>query len=185
MQKIILALAGEMGCGKGTISEYLIRTHQAKQYRMSDCLRDILKRMHQENTRTHFQTLSTALRLNFWQDILSQIIAADIADAPDGLIIVDGVRREFDIKHLRELPNFFLIYVDVSFETRYQRIVKRAENPGDNEKTFEQFKHESASEVESSIIGLKYISDYVIENNGTPEELYEKVEEIFQKIGSK
>jgi len=78
MQKIILALAGEMGCGKGTLTKYLVAKYDAEVYRFSNPLRDILDRMHREKSRDTMQQLSTALRQIFGDDVLSEIILADI-----------------------------------------------------------------------------------------------------------
>jgi len=103
MQKTILALAGEMGCGKGTLTKYLISKYDAKVYRFSNPLRDILDRMHREKTRDSMQQLSTALRQVFGDDILSEIVLADIGQSESPFIVIDGVRRESDIKYLQNL----------------------------------------------------------------------------------
>lgn len=103
MQKTILALAGEMGCGKGTLTRYLVAKHGAEVYRFSNPLRDILDRMHREKSRESMQQLSTALRQVFGEDILSEIILADVGQSESPFIVIDGVRRESDIKYLRNL----------------------------------------------------------------------------------
>lgn len=103
MQKIVLALAGEMGSGKGAITQYLIERHGAVQLRLSDILRDILDRLHIEQSRINIATVSRGLRSAFGEDMLSRTIARDVmvSDAP--LIILDGIRREGDMRYLRNL----------------------------------------------------------------------------------
>ena len=78
MKKTILALAGEMGCGKGTLTRYLIAKYDAQVYRFSNPLRDILDRIHKDKSRDNMQKLSTALRNAFGDDALSEIILADV-----------------------------------------------------------------------------------------------------------
>ncbi|MDD5376594.1 MAG: AAA family ATPase [Candidatus Gracilibacteria bacterium] len=176
MQKTILALAGEMGCGKGTLTRYLVSRHNAEVYRFSNPLRDILDRMHRETSRDHMQQLSTALRQVFGDDILSEIILADVGQSESPFIVIDGVRRESDIKYLRNLLGFKLIYIDADLETRYTRITFRGENTSDTTKTIEEFIRETEAEAESRIRGLKEISDIILENNGTIEDLEEEFE---------
>ena len=53
--------------------------------------------------------------------------------------MIDGVRRLSDLDGIRENPNFQLLYIDAPLEVRYQRILHRAQNSGDNKKTYEQF----------------------------------------------
>lgn len=178
MQKIILALAGEMGCGKGTLTKYLITKYNAEVYRFSNPLRDILDRMHREVSRDNMQKLSTTLRNTFGDDILSEIIVADIGQSESSFTIIDGVRRESDIKFLRNLQGFKLIYIDADISTRYTRITFRGENSSDTTKTIEEFTRETEAEAESRIRGLKEISDVILQNNGTIEELEEQFEKV-------
>jgi dephospho-CoA kinase len=171
MQKIILALAGEMGCGKGTLTKYLVAKYGVEVYRFSNPLRDILDRMHREKSRDAMQQLSTALRQVFGDDILSEIMLADIGQSTAPMIIIDGVRRESDIKYLRNIQGFKLIYIDADISTRYTRVTFRGENSSDTTKTIEEFMRETEAEAESRIRELKNISHIILENNGTIEEL--------------
>lgn len=180
MQKTILALAGEMGCGKGTLTRYLVARYGAEVYRFSNPLRDILDRMHREKTRDNMQQLSTALRQVFGDDVLSEIVLADIGQSESPFIIIDGVRRESDIKYLRNLHGFKLIYIDADIETRYTRITFRGENSSDTTKTIEEFIRETEAEAESRIRELKEISDVILQNNGTIEELEKEFEKMLK-----
>ena len=179
MQKIILALAGEMGCGKGTLTKYLVAKHGAEIYRFSNPLRDILDRMHREKSRDNMQQLSTALRQAFGDDALSEIILADVGQSTASFIVIDGVRRESDIKYLSNLQGFKLVYIDADISTRYTRVTFRGENASDTTKTIEEFIRETEAEPEARIRGLKEISHLIIENNGTIEEFEQQFEKMF------
>lgn len=178
MQKTILALAGEMGCGKGTLTRYLIKQYNAEIYRFSNPLRDILDRTHREKSRENMQKLSTALRNAFGDDVLSEIILADVGQSEAPFIVIDGVRRESDIKYLRNLEGFKLIYIDADLKTRYTRITFRGENSSDTTKTIEEFLRETEAEPEARIRELKDISDVILENNGTIEALEKQFEMV-------
>lgn len=182
MQKIILALAGEMGSGKGAIAEYLIAKHGAVKFRFSSVFRDILDRLHIEESRENIQALSTALRSAFGDDILSQTIVGDIGRSEESLIILDGVRREEDMRYLRHLEGFVFIFVDAGMDVRYTRVVSRGENASDTTKTLAQFLKEGEAETETRIRGLREIADRVIVNDKSMEELYETIEQILAEI---
>ena len=63
-------------------------------------------------------------------------------------------------------------------ETRYERLVKRAENPGDAAKTFEEFERDHHLDADARIVDLKNYADRVISNDGTYAEMYKQVDEI-------
>lgn len=100
-------------------------THNAEVYRFSNPLRDILDRVHREKSRDNMQKLSTAIRNAFGDDVLSEIILADVGKSESPFIVIDGVRRESDIKYLRNLQGFRLIYIDADIKVRYTRITFR------------------------------------------------------------
>jgi len=177
---MIIALAGEMGCGKGTVVKYLVSKHGAIMYKFSDSLRDILDRIHRDKSRDNIQKISTALRSAFGDDILSEIILGDIGASDASLILVDGVRRESDIKYLKNLPGFRLVYIDAELTVRYARVIARGENSSDATKTLEEFLQESQAEPETRIRGLKDIAQVVIENNGTLEAFEEQCENLLK-----
>lgn len=181
MTKLILGLTGEMVAGKGTVAEYVKSEYSGNSYRFSTILRDVLDRIYIDKSRDNLQKISSVLRENFGQDVLAKSIAMDVQNDSCDIIVVDGIRRAPDIEHLRELPNFKMIYIDADVEIKYERLVKRGENTDDNSKTLEDFKKDHEAEAEIQIKGLKEVSDYVIDNNGSIENLYEQVSKIIKE----
>ncbi len=180
MRRIVLGLAGEMASGKGTVSEHLAKTCNTSQHRFSTMLRDVLDRLHLEQSRDNLQHLSTMIRKTYGEDTLARVMAEDVKNDDSEVVVVDGVRRLDDIKYLKELPEFKLVYIDVDLATRYERIIQRDENIDDQGKTFEQFVEESKSEAELQIAGLKEFADIVIDNNGTVDELHAQVDKMIE-----
>lgn len=178
MPKMVLGLAGEMASGKGTIAEYIHDKCHTSSHRFSTMLRDVLDRLHLEQSRDHLQALSTMIRETYGQDTLARVMAEDVKKDDASIVVVDGVRRLDDIKYLKELPEFKLVYIDVDLRTRYERIIERSENIDDQGKTFEEFVEESRDESEQQIAGLKEHADIVIDNSGGMEKLYEQVDTI-------
>ncbi len=181
MSKIILGLAGEMASGKGTVAEYLKIKYSASNYRFSTILRDVLMRLHLEQSRKNMQKTSTILRKAFGDDLLAKVIAEDVKKDNSEIIVIDGVRRLDDIKYLRKNKEFRLVYIDTGIKKRYGRIINRSENTDDQNKTFEQFVEEHKGEPELQIKGLKKYADIIIDNNGSKEELYKQIDKIIER----
>lgn len=185
MKKIILGLVGPIASGKGTICQYLKEKHNASVYRFSTILRDILDRLYLEQSRDNLQDLSLDLRKRFGDDLLALVIAKDVENEKNEIIAIDGVRREPDIKYLKELPGFHLVYIDADQKIRYERIVKRGENSDDTQKTFAEFKKDEKKEAEQQIKGVAKLAELTLDNNGTLDELYQQIEEILLKVESR
>lgn len=179
-QKIILGLIGEIGSGKGLVSQYLKDNYQASIYKFSDPLRDILKRLQLKNTRIRMQSLSTTLRAIFGQDLLSKIIAIEVKKDKNKIIVIDGIRRLDDLKYLKKLKNFKLIYITSDIKTRYNRIITRNENLDEEQKTFEQFLKDNQDESEKRIAEVAKISDIKIINNQSIKSLYKKINTLLK-----
>lgn len=181
MTKLILGLAGEMACGKGTVAKYIGEKYHGGSHRFSTMLRDVLDRLHLEKSRENMQKISQILRDNFGDDLLARVIFEDVKNDQSEIVAIDGIRRMPDIKYLKELSQFKLVYLEADMEKRYERIIKRGENADDNNKSFEQFQKEHQNEAELRIKDLKNYADFVADNNGTIEELYRQIDEIIKE----
>jgi len=178
--KIILGLAGEIASGKGTIAKYAAEKYGAKTWRFSTMLRDVMDRLSIEQTRPNIQLMSRILRENFGEDLFARVMAEDVKKTTGEIVVIDGVRRLADVKYLKELPEFKLVYLEADLEKRYERIVKRGENSDDTKKTFAEFQKDHEGESELQIKDLKKYADLLIDNNGSYEGLYQRVDEILQ-----
>jgi dephospho-CoA kinase len=92
------------------------------------------------------------------------------------------VRRSFDIVHMETEPDFYFVYVEASPETRYERLTKRRQNTDDATKTLAQFEKDALLESETQIRDLKERADFVVNNDGTLEELQKQIDDIVAKI---
>ncbi len=179
--KIILGLVGEMATGKSTITDYLKSKRGAVSFRFSDMLRDVLDRMYIEKDRANLQKISTILRQDFGDDIMSKVIAQDVKNSDSTFIIVEGIRRPSDIDYLKALPEFKCVAISTEERTRFERLTQRSENPDDQNKTWEQFQIDGKQESESKIKEIAQQADFIIDNNGSFEELYAQVDKIIAK----
>lgn len=175
MRKIVIGLAGEMGSGKGTMAHYLVDRYGFTPFRMSDMLRDIVDRLHLEQSRENISKASKMVRDTFGQDSMSRVIAQDARKSATH-VVIDGIRRMEDIEHLQALENFILVYIEVGEKARYKRLVARNENKGDATKTFEEFQKEQQMEADSRIAELRDKAHMVINNDGDIFLLHQKID---------
>lgn len=184
MNKTLIGLSGEMGSGKGTIAHYLVDRYGFAPFRMSDMLRDIVDRLHVEQSRENISKTSKMIRDTFGEDIMSRVVAQDAQKATTH-VVIDGIRRMEDIEHLQHLENFILVYIEVDERVRYERLVLRNENKGDAEKTFEEFQKEQQMEADSRITELRDRADIVINNDGDITKLYSRVDSLINNTEEK
>jgi dephospho-CoA kinase len=182
MSKIIFGFVGELGSGKTVVCDYLKEKYGANSYRFSGPLRDVLDRVYLDQSRENMQNLSTIMREQFGQDLLAKIMAHDAEKDSGEIVTVDGVRRFPDIEHLQKLDGFYLVYVTVDSRIRYERIVARGQNPGENKISYEEFLESEKSEADRSITEVGEKADFKIINDGSLEDLYQKIEEVINKL---
>jgi dephospho-CoA kinase len=181
MAKLILGFVGEMSSGKGAASSHVTANYNAGSHKFSQILRDILDRVYVDQSRKNISTSSLILRKSFGEDVLAKSMFHDVQNDTHDIVVIDGVRRLEDILYLRELPEFKLVFINADMQTCYERSVKRGENTGDSTKTFEQFKLDHEADADARILDMKNYASYVIENDGTYQELYAQVDEIIKQ----
>jgi dephospho-CoA kinase len=180
MSKIIIGLAGEMACGKGTAAKYISEKHKGSSYRFSTMIRDVLDRLYLEQSRENMSKLSTILRKNFSEDLFAKVIASDVEKDGNNYIVIDGIRRLADITYLKKIPNFKLVYIETEPQKCYKRITYRGENSDDEGKTYEEFIKDHQLETEMKIKDLKNYADSVIDNNEDFIHLHEQIDKIVE-----
>src|SRR3989344_2822264 len=113
------------------------------------------------------QTLSTALRKFFGEDLLERSVSAHIASSvsKSHIIIIEGIRRLVDIDMFmkdRSIP-FFLVYAEAASKVRYARHKFRNEKPGDDLLTYEEFLELGQQEAAQQILLLRSHADLIID----------------------
>ena len=185
MAKIIIGLSGQIASGKEVVKKHLEKYYNGVSFKFSDVLRKILKDLDVPAERDNIIRLSTFLRQAYGEDLLARALTKQVSETGGDLVIVDGIRRLADIKYLKHLDNFYLIAIDAKLELRYQRVLSRAENPGDEEKSWEEFLADEGKETEMTIPAVMAKADYTLENNGTLEELKEQIDKTMTLIQNK
>lgn len=188
--KTYIAVIGKMGSGKETVFrtirdlDKLGFGYSASIHHFSDPLNEILDLLFLPRVRANQQSLSTLLRQRFGEELLGSVLQKRAELDKADMVVLDGVRRPQDVVMFRRLLNSFLVLVIADPEIRWQRLRRRADRPGDAEKTWEQFQKEDVAETESRIEEIGKQADYIIDNSGSFENLQSQVRKFLtEKIG--
>jgi dephospho-CoA kinase len=176
--KKVIGLSGKIGAGKGTVSAYLNTKFGASEHRFSDVLIDILKRLHIPPERESLQKLGASLRSQLGQEVLINALEKDLSNSSSDILTVDGIRYPNEVEMLRKFDNSILIFVSAPAKVRFERVKKRGEK-GEESINFEEFMSAENRETERHLDSLEGMADYIIDNNGTLNELYANVDKIF------
>jgi dephospho-CoA kinase len=177
--KLVLGIVGEIGSGKGTFAEYVKKKYGGDSFSFSHILRRLLDIVQLEKNRKNLQKISTVLRKNVGEDLLAKTIYLEVKESRKKWVVVDGVRRLEDIKYLKKIKGFRLVYLEADIEKRFKRIVRRKDKADDGKKKFATFKKDHLAETELQIKKIKKHADFILSNNDTKKEFFEKIDKIF------
>ncbi|HVM90514.1 MAG TPA: AAA family ATPase [Verrucomicrobiae bacterium] len=183
MPKLIIGLVGQAGCGKGTAADYLKEYKGAGYVRFSGILGQIIETLSIEKTRDNFIKLSEALRKTYGEDVLSYAVEKAALNAPEDIVVIDGIRRIDDIAALEPLPQFKLIAVSAPAELRFERMKKRGEKATEANMSREQFEREEQAPTEVDIPKVMERAWRTLDNSGSKEEFEELVSQTLKDLG--
>lgn len=181
----VIGLIGEKGSGKQTFVNFLKELHpdlNIRQVRFSDILAETLLIWDIPITRPNLQKLSLTMENSFGASSLANAAKFSIEGDSADIIVFDGIRREAELKLVKNMPDHILIYITADQKLRYERLKKRSEKVGETGLTFEQFMAEEKSPAEILIPGLGKKADLKIENNGSLEEFKQKIKQLQQSL---
>lgn len=179
---IVIGFVGQLSSGKDTVVDYVKDHYGAEVFGFSKILKEILVTLDLEQNRDNYVKVSEIVREHFGDDILSKVMAKRVNESDAKIIAVDGVRRESDYQYLKNNPDFYLVNVFASPETRYERLKKRTEKKDDQGKTWEEFLEDHKKSTEVTIEEVARQADFTVDNNGTLEDLFANIDEIMTKI---
>ncbi|MBI5816847.1 MAG: hypothetical protein HZB09_00260 [Candidatus Yonathbacteria bacterium] len=142
---IVVGLTGQLGAGKGVISNILTKEHGFTHYSLSDRVREIATSQERGpknglTGRESLQNVGNETRAWFGGDSLAKLTAGhaliDLIAGKDR-IVFDSIRNPEEILFLKKIPGFKLVAVIASREQRFKNILN-LNRPADP-KTFEDF----------------------------------------------
>lgn len=185
MTKRVIGLIGPIASGKGTVVEIL----KKKGYiplSLSDCIRDEIRKSGKEITRETLQLTGNALRKKYGADVLAKKIAEKIDALEKDKFIIDSIRNPQEIQFLKKKYNIYLIGITANQKRRYE-LYKKRHTSGDPLE-WEEFRRLDNSELKNTnahgqqVLKSLNSADAIIINEGTIEELQQKIEELLPFI---
>ena len=179
---IVIGFIGQLSSGKDTVVDYVKDHYGAEVFGFSKILKEILLALDLEQTRDNYVRAFEMISREFGGDVLSKAMAKRVLATESKVIAIDGVRREEDLTYLKNNPDFYLVNVFASPETRYERLTKRTEKKDDQGKTWEEFLADHKKSTEVTIEAVAEKADFQVDNNGTLEDLFANMDDIMKKI---
>jgi len=181
---MIIGIAGTLGAGKGTVVEYL-QTKGFLHHSVSGRLGEILEERGLPKVREHLSALADEISEQYKGGILEELHLRAQSNGESNYIL-ESIHRESEAEYVKSIGGIVLA-LDVDPLVRYERTQLRQEGEKD-QVTFEEFKTAIEREEQGKGSGAPNINavianaDHIIMNDGTIEELHQKVEEWIQKL---
>jgi dephospho-CoA kinase len=176
----IIAIVGQPASGKDTAAAYLVDRYCFSYVSTSDLLRDLARSKGVEHTdRAQLGEFARHLRLEQGPDILVRMAHAEGSDT--NRIVIGGLRAKAEANAIHALGGV-IVSITVPIELRFERAKLRGRI--DDRVSFEHFKtvelEESANNDGNaqSLNQVMEMADYQIENGGTEEDFYRRVDEV-------
>lgn len=171
---LVIGLAGPVAAGKTTLGKYLESSGLAY-VRYSQIIEQDILSKDCFPARNDLRSAGATLYRDNCQYNLNNKLSAHIAQYPK--VAVDGMRHFEDYTFWKEqcFLNFILIYVDAEPELRRMRFYARGNECGDYDAA-------AFHAAEAEVPLLKDKADYIIDNNGTLDDLFSTVQGILEKL---
>ena len=181
---IIIGITGTLGAGKGTIVEYLIEKKFFLHFSVRAFLLKEIRRQGLPENRDSMFSLANHLRnLHGSSYITDQLYLQAVQSGKN--CVIESIRTPGEIASLRKKGGFTLFAVDAAPEIRYERIILRqSETDHISYETFQKNEQREMDTADPNSQNLRKCidtADFILENNGTKNNLLQQVEKILQE----
>lgn len=182
---MIIGITGTDGSGKGTVVEYLVAQYQFTHYSSRSFIVTEIEKQGLEPTRNQMRLTANELRARFGNEFVVKQAFEKAKSSGISNVIIESVRALAEADFLKANGGI-LLAVDASLELRFKRVQQRRSES--DKVTFEEFvTQEELEKNDSDPNGMQKakvmsMADYLIQNNGTLEELHQQVDLFFQKF---
>ncbi|MFA4907769.1 MAG: deaminase [archaeon] len=187
---MLVGITGLNSSGKDTAAEYLENKGFVKKSLSDEIRRELFTRGIPLDDRQTLIDTGNELRHKFGGGILAKRLLASVDQSRNYSFI--SIRNPEEVEELRKNKNFFLIFIEAGPEKRFERQQKRermgVKGWGATPKTFGEFAEEEKKELKNEdskaqqLLKMREMADFVVENNGSTDELYQKIDELLDKM---
>ncbi len=181
---MIIATTGMGGSGKGVVLKYL-ESKGLRSVVMRTVVENEMRSKGIEVTNKNLREYATQLRKHSGMDVVAKMCIPLIRKLlkTEKTIVVDGIRSYEEVGlYRKEFGNdFILIAIHASLKTRFERLEKRGEEW--DMKTLEELRWRDEVELRWGIGKSIALSDFVIDNNSSLENLHKQIDKIISSLG--
>ncbi len=179
----IIGITGTNASWKGTIVDYLVQHKQFVHYSVRSFLIQELEKRGLPVDRDQMRDLANELRANYGASYIIEQLYLQAKEKGENAII-ESIRAVGEVEKLKQYDDFLLLAVDADQQQRYQRILQRGSET--DHVSFEEFQIQESKEMantdpaKQNISSCMKMADIMIYNNGTFEDLYQQLDELFE-----
>lgn len=181
---MIIGITGTLGAGKGTFVERL-KEKGFKHYSARVFISEEIVRRGLPVNRDTMTIVGNDLRAKYGPAYVFESLIKQAKKLGGDTVVIESLRTVGEARALKAAGGY-LIAVDADPKVRYERVVLRGSET--DKISFEKFLADEERESKSEDPGVQNLrkvaamADLIIQNDGTTEELYKKVDESIAKL---
>lgn len=176
---MIIGITGPLGAGKDTVADYIAKRTGGAHVSGGDVLRHMLTTIGLDPKKTALGDFGTFLRTHYGHDVIIQAVLRQTKGAKHS--ISSGFRSPVEAQAIKDRGGV-IVYIDCPDTVRHDRVIRRnrAHDTATIEAALKLDKQEGVGDslVTENLAEVRKLVDYTIVNDGTPEELYKKVDQL-------
>lgn len=184
MKQKIIAILGLPGSGKTATINYLMNKHGWPKVYFGDVTFDEMKQRGLEINEKNERLVREELRATFGLMVYTKRVIKKIEVIPnEPVILIESLYSWEEYLYFKDRfgSNFNTIAIYASPKTRYQRLSNRPQRPLKPE---EAQSRDHAQIVNITQAGPIAMANFTIDNEGTLEKLYSKIDNVISEIGT-
>lgn len=182
-EKLVIGLVGMPGAGKSIVVEVAHRRGYTVVV-MGDVVREETRKRGLELNPKSVGQVMLELRKKGGNGVIAERCIPKIEQAKSGRIVVDGLRSLHEAEVFKKhFPNFTLVAVHASPETRFKRLNHRGRSDDPDE--WEVFRERDLRELSVGLGNAIAMAEYVIINEDLRKETSAKVEDVLRRVEEK
>ncbi len=177
----VIGVVGLPASGKGEISR-IAEGMGIPVVVMGDVIRMRATEAGLEPTDLNLGEMSRRLRSEQGMDAIARLAIPVVESLDAPVVLVDGIRGDREVETFREhFPDFILIGVTASFETRLQRLGERGRP--DDMLSAGELRRRDERELGWGLWRALEQADYILQNEGSLEEFTAAVRDLLRRVG--
>lgn len=179
-KKIVIGITGMPGAGKATVRKIAKRIGYFVVV-MGDVIRQEAKIRRLQLTPENLGMVMLKLREEKGSTVVADRCISKIENSEKDIVAIDGIRSLHEVKKFRRhFPNFSLIAIHSSPETRFRRLFRRQRS--DDPKGWDIFLERDLRELSVGLGNAIATADYMIVNEGTRTEFERKARHVLRDV---